>query len=325
MLIIPTFLGITLITFFVIKLAPGDPVRLKMQAFSGAIKGEQMSQSIIEETRKMYGLDKPLAVQYGIWLKRIVTLDFGESYIDHKPVLQKIGEALPITLALNIITILIIYIISVPLGIFSALRPRSLLDQGMTVMLFVLYSLPAFWVATILIVLLSSGDYFDWFPIVGFMSDGASSLPWYGLIGNVAWHLILPVVCLTYGGFAFLARFTRASMLEVIKQDYIRTARAKGLSEWKVIMKHALRNALIPLITLMGTLLPALLGGSVIIEQIFSIPGMGKLGFDSVLSRDYPMVMAIAAIEAFLTLISLLISDLIYVAVDPRISFEGRE
>lgn len=324
LLIFPTLLGITVITFFIIKLAPGDPVRLKMQAASGAIKGEQMSAAIIEETRRLYGLDKPLHIQYAIWLKRVATLDFGESYIDHKPVLKKVGEALPITLTLNILTIIIVYIISVPLGVFSALKPKSFWDRCVTVILFILYSLPAFWVATILIVLLASGDYLDAFPIVGFISDGADKLPLLSRIGNVLWHLVLPVICLTYGGFAFLTRFTRASMLEVIKQDYIRMARAKGLPEWKVITKHALRNALIPLITLMGTLLPALLGGSVIIEQIFSISGMGKLGFESVLSRDYPVVMALATIEAFLTLVSLLIADLVYVAVDPRISFEAK-
>jgi len=175
-----------------------------------------------------------------------------------------------------------------------------------------------------LIVFLGGGDYFNWFPIVGFMSDGAESLPWYGLVGNIAWHLVLPVTCLVYGGLAFLSRFSRASILEVIRQDYIRTARAKGLSELTVIGKHALRNAMIPLLTLMSTLLPALLGGSVIIEQIFSIPGMGRLSFESVLARDYPTIMAIAAIDASLTLISILIADIMYVVVDPRISFEGK-
>jgi peptide/nickel transport system permease protein len=175
-----------------------------------------------------------------------------------------------------------------------------------------------------LIILLAGGDYLNLFPITGIVSEGAGALPWYDWALNVGWHLVLPVTCLTYGGFAFLSRFTRASMLDVIRQDYIRTARAKGLSEWRVVTRHALRNALIPLLTLMGTLLPALLGGSVIIEQIFSIPGMGRLGFESVLARDYPVIMAIATISAFLTLVSIFLADIMYAVVDPRISFEKR-
>ncbi len=320
--IIPTFIGITLITFFIMHLAPGDPAILK--AKSGESISTQASLSIVQETRKIYGLDKPVYVQYGLWLKRLVTFDFGESFKDHRPVLKKIGETLPITLTLNILTIIIIYLISVPLGIFSALNPKSLLDKIITLFIFILYSLPSFWVASILIVIFACGDYLNWFPITGFISGDAESLSLFGYIGNIAWHLVLPVICLTYGGFAFISRFSRASMLEVIRQDYIRTARAKGLPEWKVISKHALRNAMIPLLTLMGTLLPALLGGSVIIEQIFSIPGLGRLSFESVLARDYPVIMAIAAIDAILTLISILMVDIMYVVVDPRISFEKR-
>ncbi len=323
-LIIPTFIGITLITFAIIQLAPGDPAQLKMQSGGPGIKSEAVAKTVIAQTRELYGLDKPLPAQYFGWLKRLATLDFGTSFKDHRPVLDKIAETLPITLTLNILSIIIIYIVSVPLGIFSALHPKSIFDKFMTLCMFVLYSLPSFWVASLLIVFLGGADYFDIFPIVGFVSDGAESLPWYGWLGNVAWHLVLPLACLTYGGFAFLSRFSRSSMLEVIRQDYIRTARAKGLSEWRVIFKHALRNSMIPLLTLMGTLLPALLGGSVIIEQIFSIPGMGRLSFESVLSRDYPTIMAIAAIDAVLTLISILIADVLYVAVDPRVSFEGR-
>ncbi|MFO1518230.1 MAG: ABC transporter permease [bacterium] len=357
-LIIPTFLGITLITFFMIKLTPGSPISTKIQATEG-VKAQAVSKEIIDQMKKLYGLDTPVAgwyehfihtvnykvfgitdpeernwfrktaewvgenwIQYTRWLKRICLLDFGESFKDHRPVIQKIKEALPITLTLNLIELFIVYFISIPLGVFSALRRDSLLDRGVVLTLFILYSLPTFWVATLLIMVFASGDYFNWFPIVGLVSDGAESLPWYQWIGNVAWHLVLPVVCMVYGSFAFLSRFSRANMLEVIHQDYVRTARAKGLSERKVIWKHAFRNSLIPQITLMGTLLPGLMGGSVIIEQIFSIPGMGKLGFESVLARDYPTVMAIAAIEAMLTLISLLLSDLAYVWVDPRISFE---
>jgi peptide/nickel transport system permease protein len=208
--------------------------------------------------------------------------------------------------------------------VFSALRRESALDKGMMLFLFILYSLPSFWVATLLLMYLAGGDYLNWFPLVGIMSDGAENYPWGLKLANIAWHLVLPVTAMVYGSFAFLTRFSRSTMLEVIKQDYVRTALAKGLTRRAVIWRHAFRNQLIPLITLLGTLLPALLGGSVIIEQIFSIPGMGKLAFESVLARDYPTIMAIATISAALTLVSLLLSDLAYVWVDPRITFEGK-
>ncbi|PIR25545.1 MAG: diguanylate cyclase [Deltaproteobacteria bacterium CG_4_10_14_0_2_um_filter_43_8] len=322
-LLIPTFFGITLITFFIVQLAPGDPASLKAQAGNQMIASDAVHQQIVEDTKKLYGLDKPLPVQYLLWVSRVVRFDFGTSFRDHRPVMDKISDALPITLTLNVLTIFLIYLISLPLGTYAALKPNSLFDRVSALILFVLYSLPSFWVAMMLVVLFA-GDVFNWFPLVGFISDGADQLSFFGRIGNVLWHLVLPLVCLTYGGFSFLARFARVSVLEVISQDYIRTARAKGLSEWKVVMKHGFRNALIPLLTLMSTLLPALLGGSVIIEQIFSLPGMGRLGFESVLARDYPVVLAIATISAFLTLVSILITDLLYVFVDPRISFSRR-
>lgn len=318
-LMIPTFVGILFVTFVIVHLAPGDPAELKAQAAFG---GGGVAEKIVDETRTFYGLDKPLPAQFVNWVKMAATLDFGESYRDHRPVIDKIGEAIPITLLLNILTILVIYIISVPIGIYTALRPRGIVDRLSSIVLLVLYSVPSFWVAVMLMVALASGDHLNWFPITGIVSDDVSILPWYGMVGNVAWHLVLPVICLTYGGFAFLSRFVRSSFLEVIKKEYIRTARAKGLSEWRVVMKHGLKNALIPIITLMSTLLPALLGGSVIIEQIFSIPGMGRLGFEAVLTRDYPVIMAIATISACLTLVSMMIADVMYAAVDPRISFE---
>ena len=358
LLLIPTFLGITLVTYFIIKFAPGSPLSIKLQASEG-VKAQAVSKEILDELNKLYGLDTALpdwyehsiqtintkvfgvadakaanwfrktaeffgtnTIQYWNWLKRFAKLDFGESFKDHRRVIIKIKEALPITLTLNLIETLIIYLISVPMGVYSALRRDSVVDKIVMVNLFILYSLPTFWVATILMMLFSSVDGFNWFPMVGYMSDGAEVLPWYRWLLDVGWHLVLPVACMVYGGFAFISRFSRANFLEVIRQDFIRTAKAKGVPRETIIWKHAFRNSLIPLVTLMGTLLPALLGGSVIIEQIFSIPGMGKLGFESVLARDYPTIMAILSIEALLTLIGLLFSDLLYVWVDPRISFE---
>lgn len=321
-MLIPTFFGITLMTFMIIQLAPGSPVSLKLMGPGGAgVRSENISREIIEQTKKLYGLDKPLPVQYVQWLGRLVRLDFGTSFKDHRPVATKLKEAFPITLLLNLLSIALIYLIAFPLGIYSAVHPRSWFDRLTTILLFMLYSLPNFWVAMLLIRYLAGGEFLNLFPIVGLLSDGAEQLSIWGQLGNLIWHLILPVSVLTYGGLAFLSRFSRAQMLEVIRQDYIRTARAKGLKERTVILKHALRNAFIPILTLMSTLLPALIGGSVIVEQIFGIPGMGKLGFEAVLSRDYPTVMAIASISALLTLISILLTDLMYVVVDPRISF----
>lgn len=324
LLLIPTLIGITLITFFVVQLAPGNPVSRKLQVGEG-VKAEAITQDIVEQTKKLYGLDKPIYVRYWIWVKQIATLDFGRSYKDHRPVIQKIKERLPITLALNIISIFLVYTISIPLGVYSAVKQGSPQDRVITFFLFALYSIPSFWLAVVLIYFLGGGEFWDVFPIYGILSPGAENFPFYKKAIDFLWHIILPVICLTYGDLAYLSRYQRGSLLEVLHEDFLRTARAKGLPESKVIFKHALRNALIPIVTIIASVLPAAIGGSVIIESIFSIPGIGKLGFEAVLSRDYPVIMAIATISAFLTLAGILISDLAYVLVDPRISFEGRK
>ncbi|HDM79090.1 MAG TPA: ABC transporter permease [Deltaproteobacteria bacterium] len=321
--IIPTLLGITLITFVIIQLAPGNPAVFKVKmATQGQVASDAVSKQIIEQTKKLYGLDKPLPVQYLLWLKRVVTFDFGNSYKDHRPVMDKILERLPITIQLNVISIFLVYLISIPCGIYSATHEGSLLDKILTLFFFILYSMPNFWVAVVLIMLFGGGDFWDIFPVYGISSIGAHSLPFIPWLLDRLWHLVLPVICLTYGGLAYLSRLTRAEMLEVIREDYIRTARAKGLSEKVVIYKHAFRNSVLPIITLLAFLLPGMFGGSVIIESIFSIPGMGQLGFEAVLARDYPVIMAITTISALLTLIGLLISDILYAVLDPRIKLE---
>ena len=322
LLIIPTFIGISVITFLIIHMAPGDPSKIKeMGTFSS---GEKVAREVIEETRRLYGLDMPLHRQYIRWLGRIIRLDFGESLVDHRPVIQKIKEALPTTLALNFASIFLIYLISIPTGVVSAVRRGDIIDRFTMLLLLILYSLPSFWVASMLITYLAGGEHLNLFPVVGYRSLDPVPGGWWGQLLDIVWHLVLPVVCLTYGGLAFLSRFTRGVLLEVLGEEYLITARAKGIPERKVIWRHAFRNALIPMTTLLGTLLPALLGGSVIIEQIFSIPGMGRLGFQSILSRDYPTIMAIATIQALVTLFGLLLVDLAYIAVDPRIRLGGR-
>lgn len=322
LLLIPTFLGISALSFAVIQLAPGNPVSMRLMKMQGAMGSDSVPQDVIEQTKALYGLDKPIPVQYALWLKRMVTFDFGTSYKDRRPVLEKIGEALPITLQINILSILIIYILSVPLGVFSAVKQGSFADSVTTLVLFLLYSLPSFWVAMLLMYFLGGGRHLDWFPIYGINSIGADQMTWGPWLWDRLWHLTLPTFCLTYAGFAYISRYARAGMIDVIRQDYIRTAKAYGFSNKVVIFKYAFRNSLIPIITLLGTLLPTLLGGSVIIEQIFSIPGMGRLGFEAILSRDYPLVMGILAISAMLTLVGLILSDILYAVTDPRIRFE---
>jgi len=322
MLVVPTFLGISIVTFLVVQLAPGSPVYLRLLQQRSQVGSDALPQKIIEDTKKLYGLDKPLWQRYVLWLGRLVRLEFGESYKDGRLVKDKILEALPITLQLNILSILLIYLIAVPIGVYSATHQHSWSDSVITVLLFILYSLPSFWLAMLLMYFFGGGQFFHWFPIYGLSSVGADEWPWHQWLWDRLRHIVLPVTCLTYGSLAGISRYARAGMIEVIRQDYVRTARAYGFAEKTVVFKYALRNSLIPIITLLGTLLPALIGGSVIIESIFSIPGMGKLSFEAILSRDYPLIMGILSISALLTLIGLIVSDIMYALADPRIKFE---
>lgn len=320
-MIIPTYLGITIVTFVIIQLAPGSPVAAKL-GIGNSLKDNVNSRQIIEDTKKLYGLDKSIPVQYLNWLKRSITFNFGDSYKDNRPVIEKILERVPVTLQLSVISIFLVYLIAVPIGVYSSVNHGSASDKIITVIIFVLYSLPNFWVATLLLVFLGGGEYLNIFPIHGLSSYGVETMSFLRFLIDRIWHLVLPVACLTYGGLAAVSRYARVGMMDVIRQDYILTARAKGLSEKTVILKHALRNSLIPIVTMLAGLLPAMLGGSVIVESIFSIPGMGKLGFDSILARDYPTIMGIASISAVLTLLGILFSDIIYAVVDPRISYK---
>lgn len=323
LLVIPTMFGITLVTFLVIQLAPGSPVQGAMSADQG-IRSDQVTKEIVERTKKLYGLDRPVHERYLVWLRQIVTLDFGNSYRDHRPVIEKIAERLPVTLALNVLSIFLVYLLAIPLGAWSAVRQRSPAERATTFVLFLLYSIPSFWMAVVLIYFFGGGHFWDVFPIYGVHSRGFEELSFFARTGDFLWHLVLPVFCLSYAGLASLSRFQKGSLLEVLREDYVTAARAKGLSRGRVLFKHALRNSLIPVITIVASILPAMIGGSVIIETIFSIPGIGRLGFESVLSRDYPVIMAVATISAFLTLAGILLSDVAYAVVDPRIGFGGR-
>jgi peptide/nickel transport system permease protein len=320
LLIIPTLFGISVISFLIIHLAPGDPTSVK---FGDDFTGGDPEQ-IIRETRALYGLDQPLHIQYASWLKRILTFDFGYSLRDHRPVIDKLKERIPVSVMLTGISLVVAYLLAIPLGVYSATRRHTPMERLTTVLLFALYSLPNFWVATMAIVYLGGGDFWNVFPVYGLQSSGAEDWPWRLRIQDRILHLILPAACMSYYSLAVISRYMRTSMLEVIGQDFIRTARAKGLSERLVIYRHALRNSLIPLVTLMAELLPALIGGSVVIETLFSIPGMGALSYEAVFSRDYPLLMAIFTLSALVTLVGVLISDFLYTLVDPRIGYEKR-
>jgi peptide/nickel transport system permease protein len=332
-LMVPTFIGVTLIGFLIIHLAPGDPAELRAAGGLGGAREATVSRDkrgVIDEAliqwRTQYGLDKPLHVQYAVWLKNLFTLSFGESFKDNQSVWNKILERLPVTVKLNLWSLLVVYLVAIPLGIYSATHPNSFGDQVTTLAAFVLFAVPLVWAATMAIVFICGGDFYYLFPPGGLESlDFSENWSIWQKFKDHAWHLFLPVVLLSYDGFAGMSRYMRASMLEVLGQDYVQVARAKGLQEGVVIFKHALRNSLIPQVTILASILPSLIGGSVIIETIFSIPGLGQLGFESVLARDYPTVLALFTVSAILTLIGILISDLLLAAVDPRIAFGRRQ
>jgi peptide/nickel transport system permease protein len=274
-----------------------------------------------ENLKRLYGLDKPLHEQYIDWLKRLVTLDFGKSFVDGRDVLDKIIERVPITLGINVLSILVIFSIAIPIGILSAVKQYSLFDKVATVFVFVGFSTPTFWLALLLMILF--GVSLGVLPISGIQSIDTSDMNTFERIVDVIKHLILPVGVSAFAGVAGMSRYSRSSMLEVIRQDYIRTARAKGLSEREVIMKHAFRNALMPIVTILGLMVPALIGGSVIFETIFAIPGMGQLFYSSAMSRDYPTIMGVLVIGATLTLLGNMLADIAYAFIDPRIRVRG--
>lgn len=333
LLMIPTLFGILVMSFLVIRLAPGDPAAEKFggagQATSG-VNAERGTEAAEKRFREKHGFDKPLPVQFGLFLNRLVHGDM-IFFQSEKPIWKELWAALKITMLLNLIVFVLIYVAAIPLGIFSAAYPRSPFDRLSTIGLFVMYSLPSFWVAELLRQLVMQKWLWDriglagtqW-PIMGLTSQNHDSMTSFGKLLDYSRHVVLPIMCLTYGGLAYVSRQMRAGMLEVIRQDYIRTAEAKGCGKGRVILVHALRNSLFPVITLLASLLPFLVGGSVIIEVIFNIPGMGWLSYEGVLRREYDLVMTTLMLSAVLTLVGILVSDILYVIVNPRVSFEDK-
>lgn len=312
LLMAPLLVGITLVSFLVIHLAPGTPVELQ------TTMNPKVSLEAQKRLRELYGLDKPLLTQYWDWLKRTAFLDFGRSFSpDRRPVWDKIRERLGVTISLNLLSLLIIMLVAIPIGVVAAVRPRSWFDRATTLFVFFGFAMPTFWLA--LLLMMFFGVYLDWLPISGLTSLGFQQFSLWQKIQDLAAHITLPVLVAAFGGLAGMSRYMRGNMLEVIRQDYITTARAKGLPESQVIFKHALRNALLPVITMLGLSVPGLIGGSVIFESIFAIPGMGQLFYGAVMARDYPLVMGELVIGAVLTLVGNLLADVGYALVDPRI------
>ena len=315
---IPLVLGIATIIFFVVSLAPGDPMALY---FNRSVPPE-----VLDQIRQNFGLDQPLHIRYWKWLTAFLTGDFGYSYVHGRPVMDVIVDTLPATLQLAGATLVLIFIVGVATGVFQAVRQHRASDRALSVVSLFFYSMPSFWLGLMLMLLFSLKAH-EWglpfaLPPTGMTSVDYEFLGFWGKLGDRLAHLVLPVLTLTLVMAAGIARFTRGQMLEVIRQDYIRTARAKGLPERTVILKHGLRNSLLPVITLLGLYLPLLFSGSVFVEVIFSWPGMGRVIVDAIFQRDYPLVMATSFVFAVVVILGSLIADVLYAAADPRIRYE---
>ena len=335
--LIPTLFAITVISYGMMRLAPGDPVKASFLATDGGGGGEggvgvkkEGESAVAREFRRRFYLDQPWYVGYWRWLVGdaergrggVIRGDFGESIVISlgAPVWDVIMDKMPATVKLNLWSFAIIYIIAIPFGLYSAVFKGTISDRIVSMLFFVMYSLPSFWIGILLIILVSR--YLPWWPISGLSQIARPEESYWASLLRSAQHYVLPVACLSYGGFASLSRFTRASVLENIRQDYVRAARAKGLSQWSVLIRHVLRNSLIPLITLSAGLLPGMLGGSMIIEYLFNIPGMGTLMLQALSSRDYPVLMTEMGLGTVLVLFGILLSDVLYAVTDPRITFE---
>ena len=309
---IPLLFGLLTFTFFIIRLAPGDPVSLYVQG--------DVDPQLQENLRTQLGLDEPLPVQYVKWLKSMVTGEMGVSFSRHAEVTDILADTIPNTLLLTVFALFFNFLIGIAIGIVTALKRGTAADHTVNVLSLFVYSMPEFWLGLMLI--LGVSLQLDLLPASGMHSPMARfySMPAY--IWDLIKHMILPVFVLGVASAAATGRYMRGSLLEVINQDYVRTARAKGLSEVLVIGKHALRNALIPIITLLGLSLPFLLGGAVIVETVFAWPGMGKLTVDAIFARDYPLIIACTLVSGVMVILGNLLADVLYAIVDPRIRYD---
>ncbi|MCD6423573.1 MAG: ABC transporter permease [Elusimicrobia bacterium] len=310
---IPLFIGITLLSFLIIKLAPGGPEM--MMGFGSPRVDPQMR----EKLKKVYGLDKPVLIQYLNWLKNIATLNFGVSFQDGEKVIKKIFQRLPATVLLNVCSIFLIFLIAIPIGVYSAEKHNSFFDRFFTVFVFLGFSVPTYWLALILMDIF--GVRFGILPVSGMVSFGWENFSFLKKILDLIWHLILPVFISAFTSLASLTRYVKAEMLEVLSQDFILSAKARGIPEKEILWKHAFRNALLPVATIAGLMLPSLIGGAVIFETIFSWPGVGRLMWQAVMARDYPLIMGNGVFITILTLLGNFLADISYAYLDPRIRY----
>jgi peptide/nickel transport system permease protein len=315
---IPLLIGIATLIFFVINLAPGDPTALYFNP--------NMPAEVLEQIRRNFGLDQPIHIRYVKWLFAFFQGDFGYSFAQSRPVADILKEAIPNTLMLTMGALFLMFLIGMAIGVLQAVKQYSLFDSTSSIIALFFYSMPPFWLALMLMLLFSlKAHEWGWpiaFPPTGITSVDYEFLGAAGKVKDRLMHLVLPTLTLTLALAAGVARYTRGQMLEVVRQDFIRTARAKGLPERTVILKHALRNSLIPVITLLGLYLPLLFSGTVFIETIFAWPGMGRVIMDAIFQRDYPVVMATSFIFAALTVLGSLIADVLYAVADPRIRYD---
>ena len=334
-LMIPTLFGITVISFVIINLAPGSPVEQKLQQMrmGGAMGGggggmngggrnqSGVSQEVIDALNKQYGFDKPLLTRYGIWIKNLSTLNFGDSFKYEEPVTGLIIKKFPVSITFGLISFILSYLVCIPLGVYKAIKDGSKFDRISSILLSAAYSIPPIILGILLLVFFAGASHFDWFPIGGLYSDNYDQLSSVGKFLDRAHHFVLPLVCYMIGSFTFLTFMMKNSLLDIIKLDYVRTAKAKGLPDRMVYMKHALRNALIPIVTGMSDILAIFFAGSILIEKIFNLDGMGLLSLTAVSARDYNVLMGLIFLEALMMLFGRLLTDVLYVVVDPRIDF----
>lgn len=333
LLIIPTLLGISIVCFLIMQMVPGGPVEQAVQQMKLAVQGEggaggggtlqsAITETELENIKRYYGFDKPVLTRYLIWLGQLLRLDLGTSYTYEKPVLQLIVSRIPISLTFGLTSLCLTYLICIPLGIQKALRHGEAFDQWSSVLIFLGYSIPGFALAVALIVIFGGGSFLNWFPVSGVVSDNFESLSLWGKIADYFHHMFLPLLCYSIGGFASLTLLMKNSLMEQLNQDYIRTALAKGLSYHQAVFRHGLRNALIPITTNIGMIIGVILSGTLLIETVFTIDGMGLLGYQAILNRDYPVALGLIVISSLLMLVGRIISDFCLALVDPRIRFQ---
>ena len=329
LLMVPTLLGALTITFIVIQFVPGGPVeQLLAEARAGAGDGEayrasrDIDKKQIEALKKLYGFDKPASQRYLEMLARFARFDLGRSFSHNQPVWDLIKSKLPVSISLGLWAFLISYLIAIPLGIAKAVREGTRFDALTTLAVLVGYAIPGFVLGVLLIVLLAGGSFLDWFPLRGLTSDNWASLAWPARIRDYVWHLTLPLVCLVIGSFAVMTMLVKNTFVEEMRKQYVLVARAKGLPAQRVLFKHILRNALIPLVTgFPSAFVHAFFAGSVLIETLFSLDGLGLLGYEAVVRRDYPVVLGSLYFFTLIGLAVKLVADLLYVVVDPRVQF----